>query len=113
MKRGYKKLYCNNNNSNGYFFGTSENPTTSVIGLKDDNNNLYNDDLYSRVSKDNVSAYWIASPVSTKNEYVACVFSDSVYYQFYTRKNIGIRPVVCLPENIEANKIDNVWRLSY
>lgn len=90
-----------------------ETPTTSVIGLKDDNNNLYNDDLYSRESKDNVDAYWIASPVSTHNEHVACVFSDSVYYQHFVRQNMGIRPVVCLPENIEANKIDSIWRLSY
>ena len=108
MKSGYKKLYCNNNNSNGYFFGTSENPTSSLISL-----NNYNDDLYLIQSKDNVTAYWIASPVSTKNEYVACVFSNSVYYQYFVKQNIGLRPVVCLPENIEANKIDNVWRLSY
>ena len=106
-EKGYETLYCNNSNSNGYYIGTNDNPTGFAVNLSS-----YEDDLYFIETKDNVNAYWIASPTYTGDDHIACIFSDHVvYYQYYERQNIGIRPVICLPENAMANKVEDIWNL--
>ena len=108
-EKGYEKLYCDNSNSNGYYVGKTEKPTVFTVNLSN-----FNDDLYFLENKDNVAAYWIASPVYTQNDHIACMFSShAIYYQYYFREHIGVRPVMCLPENMIANKINNTWNLIY
>ena len=60
----------------------------------------------------NTAGYWLASPNADSTEYVwyvrynGLVFRDSCNIVF-----CGVRPLVCLPSEISASKVEDVWKV--
>ena len=105
------KLYYNNTNTNGYYIGTSLNPTSdcisrSVMSTKEGyKNKLY----YPHIkSYNNANYYWLASPSALTINHILFVYQygdvDNNYY--YNLDNIGVRPVVSLNTGITVNATD-------
>ena len=70
------ELYCNNTNENGYYVGTSSNPTSayiysSVMSAKDGYNNSLYYPNHESVSDGDKSCYyyWLASPAEVYSGY--------------------------------------------
>ena len=105
------KLYCNNTNSNGYYVGTSSNPSTyyiesSVMNKKDGyNNSLYYPHHESISDGDNSCYYyWLASPSAYGSGYVLSVgYGGYVNAIIYNATGMGLRPVVSLNSGIKVN----------
>ena len=105
------KLYCNNTNENGYYVGTSTNPTSvsissSVMSAKDGyNNSLYYPHHESISDGDRYcDSYWIASPSANYSYSVLLVYSDgSVNNSYFDDTYMGVRPVVSLNSGIKVN----------
>ena len=102
------KLYCNKTNSDGYYVGTSSNPTSTSIDLSAKDG--YNNSLYyphkSVVSDGNSSCYnyWLASPSAFGGNSVIDICYDSyVYRGSYEYTYLGLRPVVSLNSGIKVN----------
>ena len=97
-----------NDGLNGYYVGTTENPTTTnlnyqVMQEKDG----YNNTLYYPHHEwiDNCDCYWLASPSAGNERGVAYVyvngFVGNYYYGCpYNYNSAALRPVVSLPSNI-------------
>ena len=108
------KLYCNNTNENGYYVGTSSNPTStyidsSVMKAKDGyNNSLYYPHHESVSDGDNsCSYYWLASPSAYSSRFVLGVdCSGTVDYDHFGYNYVGVRPVVSLNSGIKVNATD-------
>ena len=85
---------------NGYYVGTSENPTTKYIdySLKEG----YNNTLYypHQETVDNCYAYRLASPSANYDEDVIGVSYRGYVYHNKDYDDIAIRPVVSLPSDI-------------
>ena len=78
-QKGNAKLYCDNYDDIGYYLGNSTKPTSFAGKLEGDNSNLY-----SIPAKEDVNAYWIASPTYTGRDHLASIFtSGTLYYQYY------------------------------
>ena len=97
-------IYCNNTNSNGYYVGTSSNPTSynfSNSGKEGYKNKLY----YPHTSSYNsTNGYWLASPSAYSSIHVLCVYYYGIVdYYSYDNSNLGVRPVVSLNSGITVN----------
>ncbi len=106
------KLYCNNTNANGYYVGTSSNPSTyyidsSVMNQKEGykNSTLYYPHHESISDGDNSCYYyWLASPSAYNSRYVLSVgCGGDVIYNYYGITDVGARPVVSLNSGIKVN----------
>ena len=113
------KIYCNNDSTTGYYFGTSSVPTTyaaSLSGKTGYGNTLYYP--YQSVTSDSCYGYWLASPSANYTNYVmnvrcgGSVDYSSGYYDYV----YGVRPVVSLSSSIKGTSTttDGVttWTLS-
>ena len=111
------KLYCNNTNSNGYYVGTSSNPTSaaissSVMSAKDGYNNSLYYPHHASISDgdgnyDYCDSYWLASPAANSSYNVLNVHCNGyVYSSIYNDTNMGVRPVVSLNSGIKVNATD-------
>ena len=104
------KLYCNNSNTNGYYVGTSENPSSvnidyRVMSAKEGyNNKLY----YPHTSSYNrTDGYWLASPSAYSSYNVLFVrYNGYVNFNNYCISSGGLRPVVSLNSGITVNAED-------
>ena len=109
--KGYTPLYTNTN-TNGYYIGNTENPTTSSCSLSSDSG--YNDTLYfpHQSSVSSCYGYWLASPSANSTSSLMYVnYSGLVSSSFYYSNISGCRPLVCLSSNITGAKgADNIWR---
>lgn len=83
-------------NENGYYVGSSENPTTFNVGEPN------SDSLYCPYTNSFASCngYWLASP-SAKNtsNLMSIGHSGSVSYYGYTGTDRAFRPIICLPSS--------------
>ena len=103
------QLYCNSSNENGYYVGSSLNPTATIVETKDkreEGGELYFANNYSSLKdgKNTVDSYWISSP-SADGSYLIYYVDLNCYvrtdgYEGFTYDKSGIRPVVCLKSNI-------------
>ena len=98
------KLYCNNTNTNGYYIGTSSNPTSysfSNSGKEGYKNKLYYPHTSSYNSTD---GYWLASPSAEYGNLLINVDCNGYVKNYdYNRSNLVVRPVVCLGSGITVN----------
>ena len=110
--KGYKKSYCDNTNSNGYYVGDTKTSQTTNYNLANDSG--YKDTLYfphqSGIS--NCYGYWVASPSACDTlSLVRINCNGYVDYNHCDNLNLGVRPLVCLNSNITATKDEeNIWR---
>ena len=108
------KLYCNNTNENGYYVGTSSNPTStyidsSVMKAKDGYNNSLYYPHHESVSDGDSSCYYycLASPSANGSNYVLYMqYDGNVDYSHYSNTIMGLRPVVSLNSGIKVNATD-------
>ena len=57
-------------------------------------------------------AYWLASPHASHTNRVWYVTCDgNVRHNLYNYGYYGVRPIVCLPSEIQASKAGNVWKV--
>ena len=95
------------NNAYGYKMTGSSGGTnfaTSTVGIKDDINNLYRYDTDSTYA----TTYWFASPSASNAYYMTGASSSSSsagVRGYYSDKNSGFRPVVCLKSDVQLKKI--------
>ena len=89
----------------GYYVGTSENPTTIEIeGL----NITEMKNLYVISDKTNARAYWFGSPSADNTSLVMRVNCDGLVSDIgFTRNSIGLRPLVSLPSGITLVEQEN------
>jgi len=114
--KGYTRLYCNNSNLDGYYIGTEDSPLSKNVDIIGDTEG-YKDKLYFPY-KDNYNGcdgYWISTP-SAHNKYSLTYVNYVNGYIGTTGaayKKVGIRPVVCLPDNIIIEKDENtqIWNI--
>ena len=111
-EKGYMQLYTSTN-TNGYYVGNTENPTTISYNLSNDNG--YNDDLYfphqSIIS--NCNGYWLASPgARNASNLMRIYYYGSVFFEKYDDGDVlGVRPLVCLTTDLTATKdTEGIWR---
>ena len=99
--KGYTKLFTNTN-TNGYYVGTSANPTTNSTSISSDTAG-YGDTLYypHKSAYSNCYGYWLAAPSSVNNTdvilYVDCL--GIVRYISYSSGR-GVRPLVSLKSGV-------------
>ena len=106
------KLYCNNTNENGYYVGTSSNPSTYSIdsGVINEKEGYKNSTLYYP-RKTSVPdgdyycyCYWLASPSAVGREWTLNVsYGGGVGYGTYKSDAVGLRPVVSLNSGVKVN----------
>ena len=104
------QLYCNNSNTNGYYVGTTSNPTgnyisDSVMSAKEGyKNKLY----YPHTSNYNsTNGYWLASPSAYDSDIVLNVsYNGYVTLTYYDNSSFSVRPVVSLNSGIAVNATD-------
>ena len=115
--KGYTPLYCNNTDSEGYFIGNTDTPTTTYYYLDEDANTGYGDTLYfpHQEAVSNCYGYWLASPSAVSTDRVEGVFYDGRVsnYRSYDFL-VGVRPLVSLKSEVTAvqNADTGVWELS-
>ena len=101
--KGYTTLYTNTN-TNGYYVGTSANPTDFSAEVSSDTAG-YGDTLYYpyQSSYFNCYGYWLVAPSAIYTDYVM-----DVYYSGYVNGNdcssgrycFGVRPLVSLKSGV-------------
>ena len=100
--KGYTTLYTNTN-TNGYYVGTSANPTTNTVNMSSDTAG-YGDTLYypHQSVYFECYGYWLATP-SARDPY----FIMAVYYggtvgncNCYNNYSFGVRPLVSLKSGV-------------
>ena len=111
--KGYTPLYCNNQNSNGYYIDCIDHPTETNHNVYTDINPGYDDTLYFpyQTVLNGCEGYWIASP-SSYNEISLNVINSfgNVGYRGRAAIYYAVRPVIALKENISATKEENnIW----
>ena len=115
--KSYTQLYCNNINSDGYYIGNVNMPTSDSYDFEYTDIGAY-DTLYFPYLEfvDNCRGYWIASPSSYQVTYVMHVASATVslFGVAYVDTNVGVRPLVCLNSEVTATQDEDtgVWKLS-
>ena len=101
------KLYCNNTNTNGYYVGTGENPSSYHIdyNVMKEKEGYKNKLYYPHTSSYNsTNGYWLASPSArTSNIVLRLYFDGRVSSDGYTNNKLGVRPVVSLNSGITVN----------
>ena len=110
--KGYTPLYTNTN-TNGYYVGNKETPTTTFYDLSSDRG--YNDTLYfpHQSAVDKCFRYWLASPSAnfTKSLMRASCSGFMSYDSHDSKSGLGVRPVVSLNSEITATKdAEDIWR---
>ena len=99
--KGYTTLYTNTG-TDGYYVGTSANPTTDSADISSDTAG-YGDTLYYPHQSDysNCSAYWLAAPSARSTDNIMRVYcSGKVDCSFYDFKYFGVRPLVSLKSGV-------------
>ena len=106
------ELYCNNTNENGYYVGTSSNPTSTTISYKVMSaKDGYNNSLYyphhKKVSdgKSECTLYWLASPAAYNSASLLEIACNGDI-DTYNPDEVGVRPVVSLNSGIKVNATD-------
>lgn len=99
-------------NETGYYLGTSENPNTHIVDMKETRgytNTLY----YPHTTRyENCYGYWIASPSALHLDMLfVVIYSGHVYGASYGTSVLGVRPVVCLKSDIKGILFENNWTL--
>lgn len=110
-QKGYTKLYCNNNNNNGYYIGDKTEPLTYTYEIKDDG---LEDVLYfpHRQVWNSVYGYWLASPSANGSNYIMREGCEGAIYRYGSGSTgMGLRPVVCLNKDVIGKYEDGIWRL--
>ena len=107
------KLYCNKTNSDGYYVGTSSNPTSTSIDLSAKegyNNSLYYPHHTETSDGNNECLYYLlASPSAYMDRLlssVSCYGSVNDNYLDYGNFVTVLRPVVSLNSEVTVNAID-------
>ena len=99
--KGYTTLYTNTN-TNGYYVGTSANPTTTSVDMSSDKAG-YGDTLYYpyQSSYSNCYGYWLVAPSAARTDGIMSVYDDgSVDYGTYGSYAFGVRPLVSLKSGV-------------
>ena len=113
--KGYTPLYTNIN-ENGYYIGSTENPTTTYCNISNNANTGYNDKLYfpHKEAINNCYGYWLASPSADNPDYVIFVRSSGRISNYsYSSDSRWVRPLVSLKSDITATRsLDEIWVLS-
>ena len=114
-QKGYKEIVykCN---EEGYYIGEGG----SWIGLTAGNE--YQDPLYfpyqlnhsvedkEWVNSTGCGAYWLAAASTTDNHGLLCVSGEGgMFPDWYSAFYLGLRPVVCLPNNAIAKNENGIW----
>ena len=106
------ELYCNNTNENGYYVGTSSNPTSTTISYKVMSaKDGYNNSLYyphhKKVSdgKSECTLYWLASPAAYNSASLLEIACNGDI-DTYNPDEVGVCPVVSLNSGIKVNATD-------
>ena len=112
----YSNQHSGNNMSDGldgYYVGNSENPTTCWYDLRSDGG--YGNTLYFP-HQDGVNkcyGYWLASPSAIGADNVVDVFCFcNMYCGRYVNNDLGVRPAVYLPSNIQLDTSGAVWTIA-
>ena len=106
--KGYTTLYTNTN-TDGYYVGTSPNPTDYSADMSSDTAG-YGDTLYYPHQSDysNCSAYWLAAPSARSTDNIMRVYcSGKVDCSFYDFKYFGVRPLVSLKSGVALQETRN------
>ena len=99
--KGYTTLYTNTN-TNGYYVGTSANPTDFSAEVSSDTAG-YGDTLYypHQSAYSNCTGYWLAAPTAANTTTLMSVERDGYVLGFYSDNyNIGVRPLVSLKSGV-------------
>ena len=97
--KGYTTLYTNTN-TNGYYVGTSANPTDYFVNISSDKAG-YGDTLYYLDTLGKCYGYWLASPSAYFDGAVMCVDCGGyVGSPNYTNDHFGVRPLVSLKSGV-------------
>lgn len=99
-KYSSNKLYTNTNH-NGYYVGTSANPTTTHISLS--NTLGYKNTLYypHTITWKLAVGYWLASPSAHSESSVVAIRRDGgLNSGTYDYTSLAFRPIICLPSSI-------------
>ena len=103
--KGYTTLYTNTN-TNGYYVGTSANPTSISADMSSDTAG-YGDTLYYPHQSDysNCYGYWLAAPSATGTRLIMYVYHDGyVNRSDYDYSGFGVRPLVSLKSGVTLQK---------
>ena len=102
--KGYTTLYTNTN-TNGYYVGTSANPTSNSADMSSDTAG-YGDTLYYPHQSDysNCRGYWLASPSAYATTDIMGVeyygYVDYYWYGSSSNPYFGVRPLVSLKSGV-------------
>ena len=103
--KGYTTLYTNTN-TNGYYVGTSANPTDYFVNISSDKAG-YGDTLYypHQSTYSNCYGYWLAATSAfSTNDFMNVYFYGGVDYNGYNNYNFGVRPLVSLKSGVTLQK---------
>ena len=99
--KGYTKLFTNTS-TNGYYVGTSANPTTTSTSVASDTAG-YGDTLYfpHQSTYFNCGSYWLAAPSAVNNpDAILYVDDQGIVRYFSYRAYLGVRPLVSLKSGV-------------
>ena len=99
--KGYTTLYTNTN-TNGYYVGTSANPTTYSVNMLSDKAG-YGDTLYYPHQSEyfGCDGYWLAAPSAYQDCNIMYVYDIGfVYNTLYFLNTFGVRPLVSLKSGV-------------
>ena len=99
--KGYTTLYTNTN-TDGYYVGTSANPTDYSADMSSDTAG-YGDTLYypHQSSYSNCSGYWLAAPSDNENYHLMSVYYYGTVDNFsFLNNDFGVRPLVSLKSGV-------------
>ena len=103
--KGYTKLYTNTG-TDGYYVGTSPNPTDYSADMSSDTAG-YGDTLYYpyKSAYSNCYGYWLVAPSAGSTDYVMLVYrSGDVASNTYSTYGFGVRPLVSLKSGVTLQK---------
>ena len=105
--KGYTTLYTNTN-TDGYYVGTSANPTTDSVNMSSDYAG-YGDTLYYPRQTDysNCYGYWLAAPTANYTYSIMGVYYVGIVGYIgnnYLSNNFGVRPLVSLKSGVTLQK---------
>ena len=99
--KGYTKLYTNTN-TDGYYVGTSANPTTHYVNMSSDTAG-YGDTLYYpyKSAYSNCYGYWLVAPSAYGTSSIMLVGSGGfVDGNHFSSDALGVRPLVSLKSGV-------------
>lgn len=114
-ENGYTKLGYNEG-STGYYVGTATSASDGSISITNLDSNGYDNSLYFpyKTAEGTCVGYWLSSPRCGDTSMLLSIAIDgSISGKKTTISTVGIRPVVCLNEEIKGTKDgNNIWVLS-